>query len=86
MANTHDVALSGGTVALNDGAGIETATDSVLNGATITLTAIDSVSLSGTGGDASSSGMDAKTSGDGAAGKIRIEAPLIELQEKFRLC
>lgn len=79
LASAHDVAFSAGVVALRDGARIVTATDSERAGASITVTAVEGVSLSGLDAHGMGSGLDAGTTGTGQAGAIRVEAPLIEL-------
>ena len=81
LRSAHDVTLSAGTVALHDGARIDTTTETALAAADITLTGIEGVSLAGLAGNGSGSGLDAGTQSDGAAGSIRIEAPLIELRD-----
>lgn len=81
LTSAYDVALSGGTIALRNGASIVTATENARDGADISLSAIDAVLLSGTNDDGQGSGLDASTRSDGSAGEIRVEAPLIELQD-----
>jgi len=82
LESSHDIALSAGTVALNEGAIIVTFTDGPEVGGHISLTATDRVRLSEVNKDGiSSAGLITITSGDGDAGALHMTAPVIELQD-----
>lgn len=81
LTSAHDVTLSAGSIAFSDGAMIITATDRSDAGASVTLFATERIEFSGTGEDGAGAGLDAGSRGEGAAGTVRVEAPVVELRD-----